>query len=216
MTKRQITQLIQYDQVDSTVLEKNIMLECEHPFLCGMDYLFQNDLRLYFVMPFIRGAELYKVFIQQKRFSEKTVKFYATQIILGLGYLHQRGIAHRDLKLENILLDHDGYIKLIDFGLAKMLRDDELTSTICGTPEYMAPEVLDQSGHDLSVDWWAVGILLYEMLIGVTPFWNKNRNILQMKIKNSPVVFPDRKKYKIDFTDGITDLILSLLHKDKS
>lgn len=120
------------------------------------------------------------------------------------------------MKLENILLDQDGYIKLIDFGLAKMLKDDEMTSTICGTPEYMAPEVLDQSGHDLTVDWWAVGILMYEMLIGVTPFWNKNRNILQMKIKNSPVVFPDRKKYKIDFSDEVVDFILSLLNKDKN
>lgn len=135
--------LIQQDQVDSTILEKNIMLECNHPFLVGMDYLFQNDLRLYFVMPFVRGAELYKVFQQQKRFAEKVVKFYAAQIIIGIGYLHQRGIVHRDLKLENILLDQDGYIKLIDFGLAKMLREDELTSTICGTPEYMAPEVLE-------------------------------------------------------------------------
>lgn len=80
--------LIQQDQVDSTILEKNIMLECNHPFLVGMDYLFQNDLRLYFVMPFIRGAELYKVFLKQKRFPEKVVKFYAAQIIIGIGYLH--------------------------------------------------------------------------------------------------------------------------------
>ena len=97
--------LIQYDQVDNTMLEKDIMFECDHPFLVGMEYLFQNDLRLYFVMPFVRGGELYKIFQSQKRFKEKTVIFYAAQMTLAIGYLHQKGIVHRDLKLENILCD---------------------------------------------------------------------------------------------------------------
>jgi len=97
------------------------MFECEHEFLVGMEYLFQNELRLYFVMPFIRGGELYKVFQQQKRFKEDLVKFYSAQLIIAIGYLHQRGIVHRDLKLENILLDQDGYLKIIDYGLAKIL-----------------------------------------------------------------------------------------------
>lgn len=106
------------------MLEKDIMFECDHPFLVGMDYLFQNDLRLYFVMPFVRGGELYKVFIAQKRFKESSVIFYAAQMAIAIGYLHQKGIVHRDLKLENILLDQDGYIKIIDYGLAKMLDEN--------------------------------------------------------------------------------------------
>ena len=100
------------------------MLECDNPFLISMDYLFQNDLRLYFVMPFIRGGELYKVFQSEKRFKEVVVKFYAAQMIIAIGYLHLKGIVHRDLKLENILIDQDGYIKIIDYGLAKMLDEN--------------------------------------------------------------------------------------------
>lgn len=135
---------------------------------------------------------------------------------IAIGYLHMKGIVHRDLKLENILIDEDGYIKIIDYGLAKMLSDDQETTSFCGTPEYLAPEMVNQSGHDKSVDWWALGILLYEMIIGVTPFFNKNRNMLMMKIQQAKVVFPDRKKYKIDYSDEILDLISRLLDKDKT
>ena len=103
------------------------MLEVDHPFLCSMDYVFQNDMRLFFVMPFIRGGELYKVMKPLKRFNEETVKFYTAQLVLGLGYLHSKhNIIHRDMKLENILLDQEGYIKIIDYGLAKMYDDKKL------------------------------------------------------------------------------------------
>ena len=93
-----------------------------------------------------------------------------------------KGIVHRDLKLENILLDTDGFIKIIDYGLAKMLDDKQQANTFCGTPEYLAPEIIAETGHDKSVDWWALGIIMYEMLIGLTPFYNKNRNALFTKI----------------------------------
>ncbi len=127
-----------------------------------------------------------------------------------------KGIVHRDLKLENILLDTDGFIKIIDYGLAKMLDDKQQANTFCGTPEYLAPEIIAETGHDKSVDWWALGIIMYEMLIGLTPFFNKNRNALFTKIQNSKVIFPDRKKYKIEYSDGIMEIIESLLNKDKS
>lgn len=134
--------LIEMDQVTSTLLEKEIMFECEHPFLVGMEYLFQNDMRLYFVMPFIRGGELYKIYQAQKRFEEPQVKFYTAQMVMAIGYLHSKGIVHRDLKLENILVDQKGYIKIIDYGLAKMLKDTEEATSFCGTPEYLAPEMV--------------------------------------------------------------------------
>ena len=192
------------------------MFECDHPFLVGMDYLFQNELRLYFVMPFVRGGELYKIYQASKRFKEHQVKFYAAQLCHAIGYLHSKGIVHRDLKLENILVDQDGYLKIIDYGLAKILSENQEATSFCGTPEYLAPEMVSQLGHDKAVDWWALGVLIYEMLIGVTPFFNKNKNMLLTKIKNSKVVFPDRRKYKIDYSDDIMGLINSLLEKDKN
>lgn len=184
--------LIETDQVEATKLERDILLKCNHEFLLGMDFVFQNDLRLYFVMPFVKGGELYSHFVRNKRFPEEAVKFYAVQIVLAIGYLHEQGIVHRDLKLENILINEDGYLKIIDFGLAKMLKDQEETMTFCGTPEYLAPEVVGHKGHDKAVDWWAVGVLIYEMLIGVTPFYNKNRNLMLSKIQFAKIVFPDK------------------------
>lgn len=122
---------------------------------------------------------------------------------------------HRDLKLENVLVDRGGYLKIIDYGLAKMLNAGQVSKTFCGTPEYLAPEMVLHQGHDYSVDWWALGILIYEMLIGVTPFYNRERKLLLLKIRQSRVVFPDKRKYKIDYSDEFVDLVLKLLNKDK-
>ena len=174
--------LIETDQIESTKLERDILLECNNDFMVGMDYVFQNDLRLYFVMPFIRGGELYKHFLKCKRFPEQKVKFYIAQIIIAIGHLHSKNILHRDLKLENIMINENGYLKLIDFGLAKIVPGNETTMSFCGTPEYIAPEMVAGKGHGKAVDWWAVGILIYEMLIGVTPFYNKSRNMMLVKI----------------------------------
>ena len=167
-------------------------------------------------MPFIKGGELYKVFKANKRLSEETVRFYAAQISLAVGYLHSKGIMHRDLKLENILVDQSGYLKIIDYGLAKTLKEDQMSKTFCGTPEYLAPEMVQHKGHDFSVDWWAFGILIYEMVIGVTPFYNRERKLLLMKIKQSKVVFPYKRKYKIDYSDEFADICIKLLNKDKN
>jgi serum/glucocorticoid-regulated kinase 2 len=166
-------------------------------------------------MPFVRGGELYKIFQEQKRFPEEVVRFYIAQIIMALGELHSKGIMHRDLKLENIMVDENGYIKLIDYGLAKIIANDELAMSYCGTPEYLAPEMVDNKGHDMTVDWWAVGVLIYEMLIGVTPFFNRNRQVLMSKIRHSKIVFPDREHYEIAYSDELVDLVSGLLKKDK-
>lgn len=115
--------------------------------------------------------------------------------MLAINELHTKGIMHRDLKLENILVDEKGYLKIIDYGLAKILGGSELATSYCGTPEYLAPEMVDGQGHDKTVDWWALGVLMYEMLTGMTPFFNKNRQLLQNRIKHAKVIFPKKEQY---------------------
>ena len=203
--------LIDLEQIQNTLNEKQILFECDHPNLVGMEFIFQNEYRIYFVMPFIRGGELYKIYQAKKRFNEKIVKFYAAQIVLAIGYLHSKNIIHRDLKLENILVDSNGYLKIIDYGLAKILKNNEEATSFCGTPEYISPELVEKKAYDKNVDWWAVGVLIYEMLIGVTPFFNRNQNVLMSKIQSANFVFPDRNKYKIDYSDEVQDLVVKLL-----
>lgn len=208
--------LVEAGQVENVKLEKDILMACDHPFLAGMEYVFQNDLRLYFVIEFLSGGELYKHFLKKRRFEEEEAKFYAAQIALAIGHLHKQNIIHRDLKLENIMLNGDGYVKVIDFGLAKIIQTDQQAMSFCGTPEYLAPEMVKQEGHDKTVDWWSLGILIYEMTIGVTPFFSKSWMALINNIKKEEVIFPDKKKYKIEYTENFVDIVLKLLSKDKS
>ena len=178
--------LIDTNQIQSTFNEMNVMLEAQHPNLCGMEYFFQTESRLYFVMPHIKGGDMYAHMRKYHKFDEIIVKFYITQIVLGIGQLHQRNIIHRDLKLENIMLCENGYIKLIDFGMSRVLAPgNDHATTYAGTAEYMAPEMLDRnSNYNFAIDWWAVGILMYELLTGVTPFFHQNRNQLNRNIMN--------------------------------
>jgi serine/threonine protein kinase len=130
---------------------------------------------VYFVLEYVPGGELFNYMQQERRFCQERVCFYVAQIALALDYLHNSNILYRDLKPENILLDRDGYIKLADFGLAKFA---DHSTTFCGTPEYIAPEMLSGSGYDKTADWWALGVLTYEMLTGIPPFYDKNKNIM--------------------------------------
>ena len=130
-------------------------------------------------MPYIKGKDLYKNYCNYKQekkqaFPEDTVKFYAAQIVLAIGELHSTGIVHRDLKLENVMIDDKGFVKVIDYGLAKKLDSNQKTLSHVGTAEYKGPEMLMKRGHDKRIDWWTVGILTYEMRFGVTPFMVNN------------------------------------------
>ena len=138
-----------------------------------------------------------------RNFSEKRAKFYAITVAIGLGHLHSKKIIYRDLKPENILMDEDGYVCLTDFGLAKILETNEQAFSFCGTPEYLAPEILEEKGHAFPVDWWALGILTYEMIVGFPPFYTGSANNQKMYdlIKTKPVFFPDAQKHGIAMTD---------------
>ena len=122
-------------------------------------------------MKFVRGGELFMHLRKARNFAEPRAKFYAMTVALALGHLHTKNIIYRDLKPENILMEEDGYICLTDFGLAKILDQNEQAYSFCGTPEYLAPEILEERGHAFPVDWWALGILTYEMIVGFPPFY---------------------------------------------
>jgi serum/glucocorticoid-regulated kinase 2 len=169
--------VIEHESIESLQLEKLILVQVNHPFIIGLNYVFQKSYRIYFIMDFIQGGELFKHLTDEKRFSEYKAKFYSAQIALALGYLHGSNIVYRDLKPENILLNKDGYIMLADFGLAKIIaQNGENPNSFCGTPEYLSPEMIEGSGHDHTLDWWALGILIYEMIIGIPPFYNQNKH----------------------------------------
>lgn len=125
-------------------------------------------------MNFIWGGELFTHLNKVRRFPEAWAKFYAAQIVSAIGYLHQKKIIYRDIKPENILMGEDGYLFLADFGLAKEMSGIDMATSFCGTPEYLAPEIVKNIGHNHAVDWWAIGILIYEMIVGFPPFYHKN------------------------------------------
>ncbi|CDW73477.1 UNKNOWN [Stylonychia lemnae] len=208
--------IIDYDQVESTKLEKEILMQADHPFLVGMHYVFQTEQKIFFVMRFVRGGELFMHLRNSTRFTEDRAKFYAAQVALAIGHLHKKHIIYRDLKPENILMDEDGYICLTDFGLAKILNDNAQAYSFCGTPEYLAPEILNEKGHTFPVDWWALGILTYEMIVGFPPFYTGSNNNLKMYelIRKKPVYFPDPQRHKIKMSDECKDFITKLLDKD--
>ena len=188
----------------------------DHPFLVGMHYVFQTESKIFFVMRFVRGGELFSHLRRSSRFPEEMAKFYAIQVCLAIGYLHDKKIIYRDLKPENILIDEDGYLALTDFGLAKILQDGQVANTFAGTPDYLAPEILKDQGHSFPVDWWAIGILTYEMIVGCPPFFTQSNNYEKMytMIKKRDVHFPDPERYKIYMSEECKDFIRQLLNKD--
>ena len=204
--------LLDQDQVESTILEKKILQSLDHPFLVGMVFCFQTEERIYFVMPFVRGGELFQHLRATKFFPEEKVKFYAASIGLALDYLHSKGIIYRDIKPENILIGEDGYLKLIDFGMAKIIKNGEKATSFCGTPEYLAPEIITGEGHNRSADWWSYGILIFEMLCGIPPFYCENNEKMYELIMHADLKFPK----KIPLSDEVKDLLKKLLIKKQN
>jgi serine/threonine protein kinase len=201
--------MIQKGQVANTLSERKILQKINHPFLVGLKYAFQNEDKLYMVLDYVDGGELFFHLQREGKFSESRARLYAAEIMLGLAHLHEMEIIYRDLKPENILLDRDGHVKLTDFGLAKVdMGASSKTNTFCGTPEYLAPEILQEAGHGKAVDWWSLGTLLYEMMAGLPPFYSQNVNVMYENILSSELRFPP------DFSPAACDLLTKLLTRD--
>lgn len=160
------------EDIDWVQTEKHVFeTASNHPFLVGLHSCFQTPSRLFFVIEFVSGGDLMYHMQRQRRLPEEHARFYSAEICLALSFLHEKGIIYRDLKLDNVLLDAEGHIKLTDYGMCKEgLRPGDTTGTFCGTPNYIAPEILRGEDYDFSVDWWALGVLMFEMLAGRSPF----------------------------------------------
>lgn len=206
--------LIEKGQIINTKTEKDILFQAKNPFILSMEYVFQNDLRIYFFLEYVKAGNIFDHLCIKKRFPESQVKFIAAQILVALGYLHANKIVHRDLKPENVLVDEMGYIKLADFGLAKFLEPNQAAKSFCGTAEYLAPEILDMKGHGFSVDWWTLGILIYEMTTGRPPFMHQNHHRLGVLIRQGNIIFPHPERHGIPMSDELKDIITKLLNKD--
>ncbi|XP_017005676.2 cGMP-dependent protein kinase 1 isoform X1 [Drosophila takahashii] len=172
-------EVVKQDQIEHVYNEKNVMIKCRHsPFIAQLYRTYRNDKYVYFLMEACMGGDVWTVMSKRQYFDEKTAKFIAGCVVEAFDYLHSHNFIYRDLKPENLMLGTDGYCKLVDFGFAKFVRHNEKTNTFAGTPEYVAPEIILDRGHDRAVDYWALGILVYELLVGKTPF----RGVNQIKI----------------------------------
>lgn len=184
--------IIKRNQVEHTKTERSVLGYVKHPFIVGLNMAFQSREKLYFVLDYCAGGELFFHLGKLGKFKESRSRFYAAEIILAISYVHTLDIIYRDLKPENVLLDGTGHIRLTDFGLSKegISSSSSGANSFCGTPEYLAPEILNRQGHGRGVDWWSLGALLYEMLTGLPPFYCQDRERLFEKIRKSELHYP--------------------------
>ncbi|CAE8603290.1 unnamed protein product [Polarella glacialis] len=207
MKKHEIIKLKQVDHINN---EKRLMAQISYPFVVNMMGYAKDDHFVYIVMESINGGELFTHLRRARKFSDDQSKFYTLQVGAAFAHIHGKNIIHRDLKPENILLSPNGYSKLTDFGFAKIIEPGTRTYTLCGTPEYIAPEVLLNKGHGKPVDWWTLGILAYEMICGQPPFCDEDPMGIYQKILAGKVYFP---KY---FDKNAKALVKKLLMADLS
>jgi len=200
--------IIARNQVEHTKAERKILQQLQHPFLMQLRYAFQSKEKLYFVLDYLQGGELFFHLKNNRRFPEDVARIYVGEIGLALGHLHSLNVIYRDLKPENILLDDNGHVCLTDFGLSKDVNPDEKAHTFCGTPEYLAPEIVTGAGHNKAVDWWSLGILLYELTVGIPPFYSQNVNEMYNKIQHGVLRFPPF------LSEACKSLIVALLNRD--
>ena len=193
-------------QEENTKNERDLMVKLNNPFILSIKFAFQDESKLYIVSEFLQGGDLfYHLHHSTINLTEEVAKFYIIELILGLEFLHQNNVIFRDLKPENILLDSEGHIRISDFGLSKILENSrDKAYTLCGTLKYLAPEILKNKGYEKSVDWWSLGCIFYEMLMGHLPF-KINGNVID------PEVFEEKIKFNDNMNPLLVDLISQLL-----
>ncbi|KAK8895938.1 hypothetical protein M9Y10_013824 [Tritrichomonas musculus] len=203
--------LIEHQKVHTILSERNVLMKTKHPFLVDICFAFQTSTKVYLGLEYVAGGELFTHMRQNKKLPVEEVRLYVAELSLAIDYLHSQNIIYRDLKPENVLLSMDGHVKLTDFGLAKMLSPDlKQAETFCGTNEYLAPEIVQRMPYGPPIDWWALGILTYELLFGISPFHESS------KLKIFKGILNDSPKYPDDTDETIKSFIAILLEKDPS
>ncbi|KAJ3156833.1 hypothetical protein HDU86_003599 [Geranomyces michiganensis] len=201
--------IVERQEIAHTLSERNVLIQATSPFLVGLKFSFQTPEKLYLVLDYMNGGELFYHLQKETAFSEERAKFYTCELVLALEHLHKYNIVYRDLKPENILLDSTGHIALTDFGLCKEnVSFNDTTNTFCGTAEYLAPEVLTGQGYGKAVDWWSLGILFFEMTTGLPPFYSENTNLMYKQILHNQLLFPP------GFSECAQLLVRGLLERD--
>ncbi|KAG5634640.1 AGC protein kinase Gad8 [Sphagnurus paluster] len=201
-------------EITHILAERTVLALVNNPFIVPLKFSFQNPDKLYLVMSFVNGGELFYHLQREGKFDQNRSRFYAAELLCALEHLHGFNVVYRDLKPENILLDYTGHIALCDFGLCKLnMSETEKTNTFCGTPEYIAPELLESQGYTKTVDWWTLGVLLYEMMVdktGLPPFYDENVNAMYQRILTDPLNFPP------DMPLEAKSVMVGLLQRDPS
>ena len=197
------------EMIDKILLEKNILSSFkDEKFLCHMKFFFMTNTKICFVLPFYPGGDLYTMLEANGPFDEATTAFYGVQVAHMLSFLHTKNIVYRDLKLENLMIDENGYLVLIDFGSCKIIEEKtELQCSFDGSIDYMAPEVISGEGHGMMADWWSFGILIYELLCGKPPFHEGSTERILDLISSSNVRFPSKMRVSSVTRDFINRLL---------
>ena len=202
------------NQENNTKSERNLLTQINFPFIVEVKFAFQTDSKLFLVQEFIQGGDLFFHIHSGQKFSTQKTKFYLVEIILAIDFLHKNNMIYRDLKPENILIDSKGHIKLTDFGLSKIVTNiEEKSFTICGTLQYIAPEIISGEGYNESVDWWSLGIIMYEMLTGKLPF-KFNFDSQEEQGQNDLNIYDKKIKFPSWIEENAKDLINKLLNKN--